>query len=137
MCKSFAYLITGKARIRAIRSRPIFIKSKTLLNLYVDDTVLLGPSSKDIRNTIKSLQKDFDLPYEGDLKDYHGVCIEQDGNKPFLTQPRMIECLQSICGFPVLGKEGARVRHDMPAEADAVMQRDTNGKPPTELELPN
>ena len=47
-----------------------FIKEKMILVLYVDDTVVISPDKLWIDNLVKSLQQDFDLTDDGDIKDY-------------------------------------------------------------------
>ena len=47
----------------------LFIKGQTILILHVDDACLCGPNKREIQDIIKSLQKDFDMTDEGDLKD--------------------------------------------------------------------
>jgi hypothetical protein len=70
----------------------LFAKDQVVLVLYVDDAAIFSPHKSAIDKIVKSLQEEFTLTDEGDLKDYLGVRItrHRDGSVE-LTQPRMIE----------------------------------------------
>jgi hypothetical protein len=109
----------------------LFTKGNVILVLYVDDAYLTGPDKTAIDKAIKSLQKDFALTDEGDLKDYLGVRIirHNDGSAE-LVQPRMIDrCLQ-IVGIPTRDQDDSKIKsHDTPAEPRPILNKDTNGPP--------
>ena len=70
----------------------VFYRGQTLYVLYTDDSILAGPSEKEIDQIIKDLRKaKLDLTIEGDLQDFLGVNIEKkkDGTT-HLTQPHLI-----------------------------------------------
>ena len=71
-----------------------------LLILYVDDACFISPHKYKIDAEIKSLQRDYDLTDDGDLKDYLGTRFDRhkDGSVT-LTQPRMMERVFDIVGL--------------------------------------
>ena len=61
--------------------------------LYTDDSVLFGPTQKEIDDCIKAIQATgLKITVEGDIKDFLGVNIEQksDGMTTF-SQPHLID----------------------------------------------
>ena len=108
----------------------LFVKGTILLTLYVDDAALFGPDNEAITSAIKSLEEDFLLTDEGDLKDYLGVRIERrpDGSA-LITQPRMVDRCLSIVGLPTSADtEAAPTKlHETPAVVRPVLHKDTNG----------
>ena len=78
----------------------LYTKDGMIMVLYVNDACIISPDKCKIQEEIKSLQKDFDLTDDGELKDYIGTRFEyhNDGSIT-LTQPRMIEHLLAIVGL--------------------------------------
>ena len=73
-----------------------------ILVLYVDDAVVISPDKLRIDNLIKSLQQDFNLTDDGDIKDYLGIRIKKlSGGRFKLTQDRIINRCLEIVGIPV------------------------------------
>jgi histone deacetylase 1/2 len=105
----------------------LFTKDSVVLILYVDDAALLSPYESAINKVIASLQQEFTLTDEGDLKDYLGVRISKhaDGSVEMI-QPRMIERALQIVGLPL--NEKSKV-HDTPAEVRPILGNDPNGSP--------
>ena len=71
----------------------ILYRVQTLYVLYTYDSILSGPSEKEIDQIIKDSRKaKLDLTIEGDLQDFLGVNIEKkkDGTT-HLTQPHLID----------------------------------------------
>ena len=62
---------------QAVKSRRMrILRGQTLYVLYTDDSILAGPSEKEIDQIIKDLRKaKLDLTIEGDLQDFLGVNI--------------------------------------------------------------
>ena len=71
----------------------LFYRGQTLYVLYTDDSILAGPSEKEIDQIIKDLRKaKLDLTIEGDLQDFLGVNIEKKKDRTIhLTQPHLID----------------------------------------------
>jgi len=84
-----------------------------MLVVYVDDAILISPNKSLIDLEIKSLQKDYALTDDGELKDYLGTrFVRQEDGSIELTQPRMIERVLQIVG---LDKDENVKTHDTPA----------------------
>jgi hypothetical protein len=100
-----------------------------MLVVYVDDAILISPHKSLIRKAIKSLQLDFDLTDEGELKDYLGTRFtrKSDGSIE-ISQPKMIERILKIVG---LDPTSTRTKlHDTPASDLKILDND-----PDALEL--
>ena len=71
----------------------VFYRGQTLYVVYTDDSILAGPSEKDIDQIIKDPRKaKLDLTIEGDLQDFLGVNIEKKKDGTIhLTQPHLID----------------------------------------------
>jgi hypothetical protein len=70
----------------------MFTKDGIILVVYVDDAILISPYKSLITKEIKSLQEDYDLTDDGELKDYLGTrFVKHPGRAIELTQPKMIE----------------------------------------------
>jgi hypothetical protein len=106
----------------------LFTKKGIMLIVYVDDAILISPNKQMINFEIKSLQKDYDLTDDGELKDYLGTRFEKkpDGSIE-LTQPKMIERVLRLVG---LDPESTRTKmHDTPASDHKLLDQDPDGKP--------
>ena len=68
--------------------------------LYTDDSVLFGPTQKEIDDCIKTFQAvGLKITVEGDINDFLGVNIERksDGTTSF-SQPHLIDkVLKTLC----------------------------------------
>ena len=72
-------------------------KHSIILILYTDNTVLISPSKPKIKHKIKSLQEEYFLTNEGELKDYLGIRFEKVEVGIHLFQPYMIDkILQTV-----------------------------------------
>ena len=71
----------------------VFYRGQTVYVLYTDDSILAGPSEKEIDQIIKDLRKaKLDLTIEGDLPDFLGVNIKKKKDGTIhLTQPHLID----------------------------------------------
>ena len=72
----------------------VFYKNKSIILIYVDDVILVGPDDDEINTIVKSMAGTFKITDEGSLADYLGVKIRKDeqGNM-ILTQTHMIESM--------------------------------------------
>jgi hypothetical protein len=84
----------------------LFTKDEIILVVYVDDAILISPNKERIDQEIKSLQEDFVLTDDGELKDYLGTRFTKHADGSIeLSQPRMIERILSIVGLVVKLKQ--------------------------------
>lgn len=85
-----------------------------ILILYVDDAILISPDKSRITAEIKSLQRDYDLTDDGELKDYLGTRFTKSSDGSItLTQPRMVARILEMVG---LDPTSTRTKlHDTPA----------------------
>ena len=106
----------------------LFTKNVMLLILYVNDACFISPYKHKVDAEIKSLQQDYDLTDNGDLKDYLGTRFERhkDGSVT-LTQPRMMERVFNIVR---IDPASTNVKlHDTPASSDCILDNDPDGNP--------
>jgi len=70
----------------------LFYYKRSVMMVYVDDTLLCGPTDADVDEIIAILATLFDVEDQGAISDYLGVKVEQleDGRFKF-TQPHLIE----------------------------------------------
>ncbi|MFM7530824.1 MAG: reverse transcriptase domain-containing protein [Nodosilinea sp.] len=70
----------------------IFYKGKMIYVLYTDDSILAGPSKKEIDSTIAQMRQVLDLTVEDKLTDFLGVNIDRrDDGTIKLSQPKLIQ----------------------------------------------
>jgi hypothetical protein len=101
----------------------LFTKKGIILVVYVDDAILISPNKVQIQEEITSLQTDYDLTDDGELKDYLGTRFERhtDGSIS-LTQPKMIERVLHVVG---LDPTSTRTKlHDTPASDHKLLDND-------------
>jgi hypothetical protein len=81
------HLVQGLLKIGFICSKADDYK-KSILLVYVDDSILLGPDQGELKFLIYKMSKCFDIQEEGDLCDYLGIQVKwhEDGSMT-LTQP--------------------------------------------------
>jgi hypothetical protein len=106
----------------------LFTKAGILLVVYVDDAILISPHASQIQDEIRSLQVDYALTDDGDLKDYLGTRFERNNDGSItLSQPKMIERVLKIVG---LDPSCDRTKlHDTPASEHKLLDNDPDGKP--------
>ena len=69
----------------------IFYKERSVLLVYVDDCILMGPSKDEINEIISDLQGELRMEDQGNLDDYLGVNIKREKDNSFtLSQPHLI-----------------------------------------------
>ena len=104
----------------------IFYKGNVMYVLYTDDSVLFGPTQKEIDNCIQDIQAaGLKITLEGDIKDFLGVNIEQksDGTTTF-SQPHLIDkVLKALCL-----NDAKTTTKDTPAPSSKLLSRHTKSK---------
>jgi hypothetical protein len=105
----------------------LFTKDGILLIVYVDDAILISPNKQLIDREIKSLQEDYDLTDDGELKDYLGTRFtrRKDGSIE-LSQPRMVNRIFEMVG---IDPESKTKMHDTPAVDSRLLDNDPDGEP--------
>ncbi len=77
----YKHLVKGLEEIGFTRSKMdecVFYFGKSVLLVYVDDSILLGPDEQELQLLITKLSKRFEIEEEGDLGDYLGIQITRD-----------------------------------------------------------
>lgn len=72
-------LVKNLKKLGFIHSRVdeyVFYFKCSMLLVYTDDTILLGPDQKELEHIYKMLQMTFNLQDKGDLCDYLGIHIK-------------------------------------------------------------
>ena len=103
----------------------LYTKKDIILVLYVDDACLLSPDKNLINTEIASLQKQYNLTDDGELKDYLGTRFtKQPDGSILLEQPRMISRILEMVGLT-----SDQVKsHDTPASSMTLLDKDEGGK---------
>ncbi len=72
----------------------VFYYKNSVLLVYVDDSILMGPDDNELAYLLQEMQKRFKIHEEGDLCDYLGIEIkkESDGSMT-LMQPQLIDSI--------------------------------------------
>jgi hypothetical protein len=70
----------------------VFFKGNVVYLLYTDDSILAGPSKKEIESVIQEIRDGkLNITVEGDIQDFLGVNIERKADGTVhLTQPHLI-----------------------------------------------
>ena len=103
----------------------VFYKSKSIILIYVDDVILVGPDDQEIDDIVKIMAGTFKITDEGTLADYLGVKIRRDeqGNMT-LTQEHMIESILNDLGID----EKSGKPKTTPAMPSKLLTRDLDGE---------
>jgi hypothetical protein len=104
----------------------VFYKGNVIYVLYTDDSILAGPSQREIDSVIQQIKDaKLDITVEGDIQDFLGVNItkQQDGTIQF-TQPHLVDkVLRSMSmDNPDLKPK------DTPAASSRVLHRHTDAE---------
>ena len=103
----------------------VFYKSKSIVLIYVDDVILVGPDNQEIDDIVKIMAGTFKITDEGTLADYLGVKIRKDDQgKMTLTQGHMVESILNDLGID--GKSGKP--KETPAMPSKLLTRDLDGE---------
>ncbi len=72
----------------------IFYHDHSILLLYVDDSILLGPNEEELKTLTTAIGKMFTIEESGDLFVYLSIQIKrEDDGSIHLTQPHLIESM--------------------------------------------
>jgi hypothetical protein len=72
----------------------VFYYHGNVLLIYVDDTIILGPTTQGIENILAKLRSQFNVNDGGDMSDYLGVKETREKNGTIhLTQPHLIKSI--------------------------------------------
>jgi hypothetical protein len=123
----YQYLVDGLEDIGFTRSEVdecVFYYKNSVLLVYVDDSILMGPDNNELAYLLQEMQKRFKIQEEGDLCDYLGIEIkkESDGSMT-LTQPQLID---SILQDLKLNGDNVKSRNT-PALKTRVLHKDEKG----------
>jgi hypothetical protein len=104
----------------------VCFKGSTMLLVYVDDTIICGPSSnKVIDEIIASLKKDYNVTDEGEINDYIGVNVSRPTKDTIeLRQPHLIQQILAKVGMLPQSKT-----KDKAAPSSTIIRRDLDGAP--------
>ena len=104
----------------------IFYRGKTIYMLYTDDSILAGPSQKEIDEIIKDLKKaKLNVTDEGDIQDFLGVNIDkQKDGTIHLTQPHLVD--QILKDLNMI-QDNVKCK-DVPAMSSKLLKRDEDGE---------
>ena len=99
----------------------IFFKGRVMYLLYTDDSILAGPSQKEINDVIAKIRKaNLDITVEGDIKDFLGVNVTRHSDRSIeLTQPHLIDKILEDLG---LTRDDVRTK-DTPAATSTLLAR--------------
>jgi hypothetical protein len=85
----------------------VFYFNKSIMLVYTDDTILMGPCEKELTRIVSLMQSSFDVEVEGTLCDYLGINIKQrDDGALELTQPHLIQSIIEDLGLNRAGTKG-------------------------------
>ena len=104
----------------------VFYKNKSVILIYVDDGILVGPDDQEINDIVKEMAGTFKITDEGTLADYLGVKIRKnEQGKLTLMQAHMIE---SILKDLKIDDNTSKAK-STPAMPSVLLTRDTDGEP--------
>jgi hypothetical protein len=115
----------------------VYYQSSSILLGYVDDTILIDPSNKEIDKIIKQLKEhNFDVQDEGQIEDFLGVRIQhkKDGTIE-MSQPHLVQqILQDLALLPPNGATTKPSKYapksiDTPAASTVILERDPECEP--------
>ena len=107
----------------------VFYYRTTIFLVYTDDTILIGPNTKEIEKIIKMLSKNFKIEDQGNLNDYLGVHIErkEDGTLE-MTQPTLILSILKDVGLWENGGKNKATSRTTPAYSTTILTIDQEGE---------
>jgi hypothetical protein len=105
----------------------VFYYNGHVMLVYVDDTILLGPTKEGIQEIMKKLKSCFNIEDEGDISDYLGVKVTKlpNGNIS-LTQPYLIQSI--LKDLHLLDNKQATGRA-IPTLTSRILHPDIHGEP--------
>lgn len=94
--------------------------------IYIDDTILLGPTKEKVEYIVNMLSASFNLQDEGDMPDYLGVKITHNVDSTItLTQPQNINSILQVLHFLKPGTTG----RSLSALTSKILHADCDGTP--------
>ena len=103
----------------------LFYFGDCIILIYVDDTIIAGPTLDRVNHVISVLSSLFNVEDQGDISDYLGVRVKQLPDGSFsLTQPHLIDSILKDLHFQPNTRPA-----DTPALTTKILQPDADGKP--------
>jgi hypothetical protein len=114
--------------METVRHRTCLLtKNEWILIVYVDDAILISPDKNKITAKIASLQRDYNLTNDGELKDYLGTRFTKHADGSIeLSQPRMVNRVLKMVG---IGTQSKTKMHNTPAIDSCLLDDDPNSAP--------
>jgi Reverse transcriptase (RNA-dependent DNA polymerase) len=110
--------------IQSIADDCVYYNGNVIFCVYVNDGILLSPSSENLRKCVDNLHHNFKLTEEGDISDYVGVDIEKkDDGTIHMTQPQLIKGIIKELNF----KDNTKPMK-IPAYLSVTLSSGTNNK---------
>jgi hypothetical protein len=105
----------------------VFYYKGNILLIYVDDTIILGPTTQVIEDILSRLRGQFNIDDGGDMSDYLGVKVTRgEGGTIYLTQPHLIKSI--LKDLHLFDNKQATTR-SLPALTTKILHPDVNGTP--------
>jgi len=106
----------------------LFFRKDCILVVYTDDCLIFGPSASQVQAIIRSLQTNFLLKDEGEVKDFLGIRVHHDltARTITLTQPGLIDSILTDLGL--LSTDGCPIQHKFTL-ATSILHPDNEGAP--------
>jgi histone deacetylase 1/2 len=114
----------------------VYYRGSSILLCYIDDTIIIDPSNKEIDKIIAQLrERKFDVQDEGQIEDYLGVRIQhkKDGTIE-MSQPHLIK--QILQDLNLIRPPGATKPSryepkalDTPSTSTVILERNLDGDP--------
>ncbi len=125
----YQHLVRGLQEIGFTRSKVeecVFYYKQSVLLVYVNDSILMGPDQAELEHLVKLMSKRFEIQEEGTLGDFLGIQImrEAEGNLN-LTQPQLITSILQDLGLEESNVKGRTT----PALKTVLVQKDSDGEP--------
>lgn len=96
--------------------------------MYVDDAVVISPDKEHIWSVIKSLQADYVLTDNGNLRDYLGVQIVRNGKKVTMYQLKMTCRYLEVLSMLLPEAHGSKIKiHNTPVTPKSTLHADLEG----------
>jgi Reverse transcriptase (RNA-dependent DNA polymerase) len=104
----------------------VFVKGQNIYVLYTDDSILMGPDSKELDSIIQSMKDvDLNITVEGGISDFLGVNIQYKSDGTIhLTQPQLIESI-----LKELRLDDTAKRKNTPAASSKILARYNDSEP--------
>jgi hypothetical protein len=124
----YKHLVRGLEKIGFTRSKIdecVFYYNKSVLLVYVDDSILMGPDEQELQYLIKCMKKKFEIEEEGDIGDYLGIQLRRNDAGSVLMQPQLIQSILEDLGLQASNVKGRSTL----ALKTVLIHKDEGGKP--------